>query len=280
MCSIWTTARTRPKWRTPTSAIPISGWSTGRARARAFHLQGTITPGHNLKIICGILPVDKVAAVAKQYRISITELLVGVYLYELYIIQQQGGFNTLAPVRVSVPINVRRYYPTRTLRNFALYANPGIEPAYGVYTLEEIFGLVHHFMRYTINEKYLNALMSANVGPEKNMLHAPVAAAAEEHGHAPGLQICRRQPVHQHAVQPGRCRPAARKWPSMSSASNSCSDRPTINPVNCAVVSTGNQMVITFSGTMEETDPQRAFFKQLVRLGIPVRIESNTVYEE
>ena len=52
------------------------------------------------------------------------------------------------------------------------------------------------------------------------------------------------------------------------------------NPVNCAVISTGNQIVIQFSATMEETDPQRAFFRHLVRLGIPVRVESNRKWEE
>ena len=52
------------------------------------------------------------------------------------------------------------------------------------------------------------------------------------------------------------------------------------NPVNCAVVSTGNKLVVSFSSTMTETDPQRAFFKEMVRQGIPVRIESNNLYQE
>jgi NRPS condensation-like uncharacterized protein len=248
-------------------------------QSKAFHLQGTILPGHHLKIICGVLPVDKAAAVARQYRISITELLVGVYLYELYTIQQQGGYNTLAPVRVSVPINVRRYYPSKTLRNFALYTNPGIEPAYGTYTLEEIFGLVHHFMRYTVNEKYLNAMMSANVGPEKSMLMrlSPL-------------------PLKNLAMRLAYELVGDSRFTSTLSNLGDADLPPDLAgyidrfeftlgpsryiPVNCAVISTGNQMAITFSGTMAETDPQRAFFKQLVKLGIPVRAESNIVYEE
>jgi NRPS condensation-like uncharacterized protein len=246
---------------------------------RAFHLEGTIKPGYNLKIICGILPVDKVAEVAKHYRISISELLVGVYLFELYVIQQQGGFNNLAPVRVSVPINVRRYYPTASLRNFALYVNPGIDPAYGIYTLEEIFGLVHHFMRYTVNEKYLNAMMSANVYPENNMwlrlsplflknmaMRLAYAFVGDSRftSTLSNLGMADLPPVLAKYVE--RCEFLL--GPSYEVG------------VNCAVVSTGGTMAITFSSTMEETEPQRAFFKQLVRLGIPVRIESNTVYEE
>ena len=53
-----------------------------------------------------------------------------------------------------------------------------------------------------------------------------------------------------------------------------------LRSVNCAVISTNGQVVIQFSATMEETDPQRAFFRHLVRLGIPVRVESNRDWDE
>ena len=81
---------------------------------KAFHLQGTIMPGHWLQIISGVLPLDRVKSVARSYGISVTEFLAGVYLYQLYRIQQQGGYNTLAPVRLSIPIDVRRFYPSKT----------------------------------------------------------------------------------------------------------------------------------------------------------------------
>ena len=246
---------------------------------RAFRLQGTILPGHHLHIVCGVSPTAKVAEVARRFHVSVTELLVGVYLYQLYLIQQQGGYRTLDPVRVSVPINVRRYYPTQTVRNFALFANPGIEPAYGTYTFEEVLKLVHHFMRFTINEKYLNALMCANVAPEKSLL----------------LRISP-LPLKNLVMR------LVYTWTGESRFTSTVSNLGLVtlpeemashverlefmlgpsrfNPVNCGVISTGEQIVIQFSATMEETDPQRAFFRHLVRLGIPVRAESNRNWNE
>jgi len=44
---------------------------------------------------------------------------------------------------------------------------------------------------------------------------------------------------------------------------------------NCAAISCGNTMTITFAGTQKETDLEREFFRFLVRQGIPVRVESN-----
>ena len=245
--------------------------------SKAFHLQGTVRTGHHPGIICGTLPTDRVAEVAKRFQISITELLVGVYLYELYLIQQQGGFNILAPVRISVPINVRRFYRTDSLRNFALYANPGIEPAFGIYTMEEVFGLVHHYMRYTINEKYLNALMCANVGPERNILlrlsplplkNLVMRLAYNLTGDSRFTStLSNLGPLD----LPEGLKPYIERFEFLVGPSH-------YNPVNCSVVSFENKLVINFTATMDETDPQRYFFRRLIQLGIPVRIESNMDY--
>lgn len=248
-------------------------------QTRAFRLPGTIPPGHHLNIICGVASASQTADIARQWQVTVTELLVAVYLYQLYRHQQQGGYKINDPVRVSVPVNVRRYYPTSTLRNFALYANPGIEPAFGEYTFAEILKLVHHFMRYTINEKYLNALMCANVAPERSWLLrvAPL-------------------PLKNLAIR------IVYGWTGESRFTSTLSNLGIVelpeamaglverleftlgpsryNPVNCAVISSGDKLVVTFSATMEETGPQRAFFRHLVQLGVQVRIESNRLWPE
>lgn len=246
------------------------------AENAAFHLQGTILPGHQLSMITGICSARQVAEVAKQHQVSITELLTSVYLFQLYQIQQQGGYQTERPVRISVPINVRRYFPTQTLRNFALYANPGIEPALGEYTFAEILQLVHHFMRYTINQKYLNAMMGANVRPEKNWLLrlAPlplkklamrlVYALVGESRFTGTLSNLGAQSmpdgladqIDHFEFQLGPSR---------------------LNPVNCAVISVNDRLTIAFTSTMQETDIQRAFFHHLVELGLDVTIMSNQI---
>lgn len=244
---------------------------------KAFHLQGTIIPGHDLHIISGTVPADQVTEVAARFGVSVTELLVGIYLYQLYRIQQQGGYRTSDPVRVSVPINVRRFYPSNTVRNFALYANPGIEPAFGAYTFDEILKLVHHFMRYTINEKYLNAMMCANVAPEKSMLMRlsplPLKNAAMRFGYSLAGES-RFTSTLSNLGKTDLPEAMARHVDHLEFllGPSSC------NPVNCAVISTENKLVIQFSAAMTETDPQRAFFKHLVQLGLPVLVESNQDY--
>ena len=242
--------------------------------SRAYHLQGTLHPGHHLRLITGIVSVRAAKEKAKERHVTVTELLTACYLEQLYQIQQQTGIHIDRPVRVSVPVNVRRFYPTPTLRNFALYANPGIEPAYGEYSFDEILQLVHHFMRYTVTEKYLNALMCANVEPETNWLMRLTPLP---------LKILAMRLVYSWTGE-------SRFTSSMSNLG--ATDMPKgfeesvdridfmigpsrMNPVNCGIISCGDQLSITFTSTMAETDVERAFFKKLVSLGLHVRVLSN-----
>ncbi len=248
-------------------------------QSRAFRLPGTILPGHQLHIICGVASSSQIASVARRWQVTVTELLVAVYLYQLYRFQQQGGYRVNDPVRVSVPVNVRRYYPTSSLRNFALYANPGIEPAYGEYSFEEILKLVHHFMRYTINEKYLNALMCANVAPEKSWLlrAAPLPlknlAIRLVYGWTGESRFTSTLSNLGLVDMPEAMLPYVDRLEFVLGPSR-------FNPINCGVISCGDKLVLSFSATMEQTEPQRAFFKHLVRLGIHVKLESNRLFTE
>ena len=242
--------------------------------SRSFQLQGTLKPGHHFQIISGTMPVEALSRAAKAHRVSVTELLVGVAMFQIYQLQQKGGFKIDVPVRISVPINMRRFFPSQTLRNFFLYALPGIEPAYGDYTFDEILQAVHHFMRYTVNEKYLNAMMAANVMPEnnwlirisplilKNAILRLVYAATGEASFSATFSNLGVQNLPPDLAQwidhldfllgPSRC-----------------------TPVNGAVVSCNGQVVVNLTSTIAETDFQREFFRHLVRLGVPVRIASN-----
>ena len=47
------------------------------------------------------------------------------------------------------------------------------------------------------------------------------------------------------------------------------------NPVISACVSYGGSLHITFSRTIQEAFVERAFFTELIKMGIPVRVESN-----
>ena len=73
-------------------------------------------------------------------------------------------------VKVLIPVDLRRIYKRRTLRNFALYTSPGVDPRLGDYTFDELCQIVYHRMSLEITEKNMSARIYTNVKDEENML--------------------------------------------------------------------------------------------------------------
>ncbi len=246
----------------------------GGMEPKAYHFKGTPEPINTFHIITGILPLDKLLQTTRTLGVSITEYLTACLIEAHYEQQKAENRRRGRPVRVSVPVNMRTFYKTKTMRNFSLFINPGIDPAMGEYTFPEILKQVHHFMHYYINEKYLNAVMTRNVQSERNLLirmtplflkNWILSLAFQFLGDAQfSSTLSNLGPVK---VPPAMAEcidrfeftlgPAIGKWPQ------------------CAVVSFQNKVVINFSSAVKETDIERRFFTKLVQNSIPVKIESN-----
>ena len=73
-------------------------------------------------------------------------------------------------VKILIPVDLRKIYNRRTLRNFSLYTTPGVDPKLGEYTYEELCQIVYHRMCLDISEKNMSARIYTNVKDEENML--------------------------------------------------------------------------------------------------------------
>lgn len=139
-----------------------------RKESKAYHFEGTPEPPDFISVITGQCPADKVLQMARERHVTLTEFLVAVTILALSECQKRSSRRVERPVKVSVPINLRKYYPSKTMRNFSSFVNPGIEPRYGEFSFEEILEEVHHFMCMNVKEKYLNAIMCKNLSSEMN----------------------------------------------------------------------------------------------------------------
>ena len=242
----------------------------------AWHLHGTDLPEGYASVITGLVPADRMLQAARARGVTLTEWIAALLLDHLQIIQETSGRQTRRPLRVSVPVNMRRFFPSATVRNFSLFANPGIEPAFGSYSFDETVDAVHHFMRLTMTAKNLNALMCANVRPEKSTLlrltPLPLKSLAMrvayhqsgESRYTTVLSNIGRQ------VLPEGMSEHVHHLEFMLGPSRD-------NPVVCAVVTCGECLAITFTGTIRETTLQRRFFRSLVERDIPVELISNHI---
>jgi NRPS condensation-like uncharacterized protein len=241
---------------------------------KAYHIDGTPEEPNRLNIITGVISLQALLEKARELKVSITELLCAVYIYAVYRLQKAENPRLQLPVKISVPINLRKFYNTKSLRNFSTYVNPGIDPALGDYTFEETLCQVHHFMRYEVNEKLLAARVNNNVQKELNLALrlAPLFIkniAVLATFNLVGEKMFTGTISNLGSVEvPPEMEPLIDRFDFLLGP-------PKYNKTACAVISFGKKLTINFSRTIEEPFVERLFFTQLVRMGIKVRIESN-----
>lgn len=247
-----------------------------RHEERAYHPRATREPVHTLNIITGILPVAAVHERAAAMGVTINDYLTGCLCYAFYRQQKQEQNRRQYPVKISVPINMRSFYPSETVRNFALFVNPGIDPAYGDYTLEEIILHMHHFMRLRLNEKYLNAVLSANVGNEQNLAMRAVPLFIKNFVMDIAYRLYGESRYTAALSNLGVMRVPAAMEPYVERF-DFLMGPPRFNCHGATAVSFQGKLNFTITNVVEETDVERLFFTELVKRGIPVTIESNHV---
>jgi hypothetical protein len=143
-------------------------------RAKAFHLPFALNSKPRFDILYAIFSFSELNAKAKEKGVNITVYLAAVYMYVL-----QEIFESLKPgsrlrkykkLSLEVPINLRKIYPTKTMRNFTLFVLPEIDLRLGHFTFDEIVKTVYHQMQLETDEKLVNKILAKNVGSERMLL--------------------------------------------------------------------------------------------------------------
>jgi NRPS condensation-like uncharacterized protein len=145
-----------------------------RKKPKSFHLPFKLNSPPHFDFIVSKLSLQEVSDRSKGFGVTITEYLVAVYLSSLQTIyNRQSDFQRRKQrkiFRVQVPVNLRRIYPSKTMRNFSLFVTPEIDLSLGEYSFEEIVKTVHHYMQQETDKKLINKIIARNVGAERNFL--------------------------------------------------------------------------------------------------------------
>lgn len=245
-----------------------------RPGEKTYRVRGTREPFYTFNVIDGILSVKQVMEVAKKYNATITEYLNSVLLYALLKKQKTERHLKLRPVKIAMPVNLRRFFPSKTLRNFITMVYPAIDPRLGEYTFEEIVTQVHNYMRYYINEKFLRGDITTNASTQQNPFIRVVPLFIKDFV---VRQFYTR--VQDKNSSAGLTNMGALKVPDDMKPYIERFDiymgQPFSSRTNCAIISFEDTLTINFASSIMETDVERYFFRKLVSDGIHVTIESN-----
>ncbi|MCI8775360.1 MAG: alcohol acetyltransferase [Lachnospiraceae bacterium] len=245
-----------------------------RPGEKTYRVSGTKEPFYTLNIIDGIMSVGEVMAVARKYDATLTEYINAVLLYALLQKQENDAPYKIRPVKIAMPVNLRRFFPSRTLRNFITMVYPSIDPRLGDYTFEEIVEQVHHYMKYYISEKFLRGDITTNAATQRNPIIRVVPLFIKDF-------VVRTfyTKVQDKNSSAGLTNMGALKVPEDMKPYIERFDiymgQPFSSRTNCAIISFENILTINFASSIVETDVECNFFRKLVQDGIHVKVESN-----
>ncbi len=138
---------------------------------KAWHLPFKLNQRPRLKVLRAEVKTHEIIELTRKLKVSVTEYFVAVYhfaLQKIFISSSSKKRKKINRVlRIEVPVNMRKKFPSRTMRNFSLFVLPEIDLRLGTYTFEEILHSVHHQLQISSDIKQISRFMSSNVSYEK-----------------------------------------------------------------------------------------------------------------
>lgn len=83
---------------------------------QVYSIRGTRTPDNRMRVIELDLPLKKMLKLAKEYQVSLTVYLISLYSIAVYQANEKRSAETT--ITISVPVNLRQFFPSQSARNF------------------------------------------------------------------------------------------------------------------------------------------------------------------
>ncbi len=147
-------------------------YGTSRKDTDSFRIEGKREPDGFRTNTTFIVDADFVKREAKKRGVTVTAYMTAVLIEASCRVQEDRVSNPARykPVKVCVPVNLRRMFPSKTMRNFVMYVTPGIDPRLGEYGFDELCDIVAAQMKQQMTEKNMAAIIRTNVASELNPL--------------------------------------------------------------------------------------------------------------
>ena len=225
------------------------------------------------RVITGSFLVDELRKITKEKGVTITQYLTALLILSIAKDITGTPVRTRRPVRISVPINLRKLFPSTTLRNFSLFVNAGLQISKDI-TIDDILAsvcpqLVDGFEKENIRDAFCH-----NVKPEKNVVVKVVPLFIKNFivrmvSKSVGESRFTASFSNMGVVDMPECMRGYVKDIGMVIGPSPN------NGINLVGSSYGDRMTMTFSSCFPDTAVQKYFFYYLSELGVNVEVETN-----
>ncbi len=248
---------------------------------RAFHVKGTPIEDNNIGLISGTLSTNKMLELAREHQATITEYLTALTMRIIYLTQikyREHLPENQKPVKIFVPVNMRKHFPSNTLRNFSIFVKSNMKMNRPDISFDEILALVKEQFKAGMEKSELIRKMSENVAFEKNIFLRITPYFLKKYALKIGYSFLGITLNTLSLSNLGSVDLPLSMQPYIDNISASVYSGK-YNTINLAISSFQDKFKITFTRSIIETTIEREFFRHFTSKGIDVLIESNYVEE-
>jgi len=253
-------------YKKPSFALP--SWTKN-----AYRLRGERLPEARLSVIEGHMPLKALLDCCHERGVTLTVLLTAVLIraiHEGMPLQKQNR-----PVVITIPVNLRSYFPSETTRNFFTVVNVPYDFSQQEDSLDAVAASVKRTFREELTEEKLHDRLNLLCALEHSvplrlmplMLKNPVLRTA---GGLARRKVTASFSNVGKAVMPEELGDYIRLFGAFTSPNQ-------LQATSCSFL---DNYVITFAGHLCTHDTECAFFRSLVQMGIDVTVASNLSFME
>ncbi len=241
---------------------------------KAYYYKCKRLPGTALILTKGIADSEELNRAAARKNVTVTELLTAILIWAINEDRMTLGKDGKKPIVISVPVNLRRLYPSKTIRNFVSM----MAIKHGT---ERDFDVILESVRKQFAEQNTTEFFDKLVGFNVNAQHNPVIKLMPLFIKNAALSFCSRN-------YGDKSRTISFSNLGKIKAPESFREHivryefslgPMIREgIDIACASFNGVCVMSFSKTTKDSAIERSFFNKLSEMGVKIAVETNYEY--
>ncbi len=143
-----------------------------KLQSKAYIPTGEMIPVEKYYSTRFLMDLEEVRTLARSMNVTLNVYVAGIYtaaLQELYLEDRASNkVSSTLPLRIQIPVNLRKYYPTKTLRNFSYIYSPVFHIKDKALNFSEIVHSIAEQIRHERHSHSVEHQIARNLRAERN----------------------------------------------------------------------------------------------------------------
>ena len=249
----------------------------GRGGKKAYILKGKQLPLAAIGVIHVNINLEELKNRNKKKNVTITQYLTSVLIYSIYNTKYKK-YNGKRPIKVCVPVDLRKYFKSETVNNFFSYIT--VQADMRLKMLQSFDGIIKFVksdFEKMLTYEEISKTMSANVKLGNN----PIIKVIPLFLKLPIVKLSYLE-IRKYTTTTfsnigrigiiGEYQKYIDKFLMLIAPE-------TVEKIKCSSCSFNNNLVFTFTSAMQDTEVEKEFCKKLKEEGINIYVEGNGVHD-